>query len=510
MMIAAGMLTVSCGSDYDEIVQTVESEPTEPTIHFSTELSSKGSEDNSAKAVAGDDMSTAMHRVVTDPDDGTLDAAWQNGEKIALIYNGTKVDATVTRVGTEGNAFVEAELTGSPADGTDVKLVYPADAADASQANGIKTDYLKEGQDGTIETLSAKFDVAVADAVLKVEETGATLQEKPTLTNLYAVCKLTFQDKDNSNAAITGIRFVMLTDATTNEVISYVDCPVSAAQNAVYMVFDPTNAHKKTFTVVNGSATFKGSATPKLVASKFYRNTLKLSTSLNVPAIPVDLDLPSGTRWSNMNVGATSETDYGLFFQWGDTQGYGRSYAADNKFFHWSSYKYANGNRESLIKYAPTIPESGSFTRPSTGFDGDPVVMTPSANYVVDNIFELETSDDAAYVNWSSDWRMPSNGQIDELMENTDYEWTYISGVPGIKFSKKGDSSTYIFWPASGIRDIDVESPYPDICAYWSRSLNATWPEDGLGFFAQGPGRIEMFSNDRYFGYVVRPVFNVE
>lgn len=36
----------------------------------------------------------------------------------------------------------------------------------------------------------------------------------------------------------------------------------------------------------------------------------------------IDLGLPSGLMWANMNVGAEKETDYGLYFQWGDTVGY--------------------------------------------------------------------------------------------------------------------------------------------------------------------------------------------
>ena len=35
----------------------------------------------------------------------------------------------------------------------------------------------------------------------------------------------------------------------------------------------------------------------------------------------VDLGLPSGTKWANMNVGATSETDNGILFVWGDITG---------------------------------------------------------------------------------------------------------------------------------------------------------------------------------------------
>ena len=35
----------------------------------------------------------------------------------------------------------------------------------------------------------------------------------------------------------------------------------------------------------------------------------------------VDLGLPSGTKWANMNVGASSETDNGILFIWGDITG---------------------------------------------------------------------------------------------------------------------------------------------------------------------------------------------
>ena len=37
---------------------------------------------------------------------------------------------------------------------------------------------------------------------------------------------------------------------------------------------------------------------------------------------PVDLGLPSGTKWMKSNIGATKPSESGKFFQWGDTQGY--------------------------------------------------------------------------------------------------------------------------------------------------------------------------------------------
>ena len=36
----------------------------------------------------------------------------------------------------------------------------------------------------------------------------------------------------------------------------------------------------------------------------------------------VDLGLPSGLKWAKCNIGAEKESDYGLYFQWGDVVGY--------------------------------------------------------------------------------------------------------------------------------------------------------------------------------------------
>ena len=45
------------------------------------------------------------------------------------------------------------------------------------------------------------------------------------------------------------------------------------------------------------------------------------ASNIKTPGKAVDLGLPSGTLWANMNVGATSETDNGILFVWGDVTG---------------------------------------------------------------------------------------------------------------------------------------------------------------------------------------------
>lgn len=92
-----------------------------------------------------------------------------------------------------------------------------------------------------------------------------------------------------------------------------------------------------------------------------------------------------------MNVGATSETDYGLYFQWGDTQGYTAAQVGSGegqKYFGWDDYKY--GTDSNLTKYNET-----------------------------DGLTTLELSDDAARVNWGGDWIIPTADMYRELNANT-------------------------------------------------------------------------------------------
>ena len=61
----------------------------------------------------------------------------------------------------------------------------------------------------------------------------------------------------------------------------------------------------------------------------------------------VDLCLPSGTLWATYNVGASRPSDYGLYFQWGDTKGYTKAQVGivdgkKNFALDWSDYKWGS------------------------------------------------------------------------------------------------------------------------------------------------------------------------
>ena len=126
----------------------------------------------------------------------------------------------------------------------------------------------------------------------------------------------------------------------------------------------------------------------------------------------VDLGLPSGTLWAKCNVGAETETDYGLKFAWGETE--------PKSSYSWSNYKW--GTAQNLTKYNST--------------DGKTV---------------LDLEDDAAHVNMGGDWRMPTIAEMDELFGNTNHHYTENyndSGKDGEVFTKNGQT---LFIPKTNV-----------------------------------------------------------
>ena len=137
----------------------------------------------------------------------------------------------------------------------------------------------------------------------------------------------------------------------------------------------------------------------------------------------VDLGLPSGLKWADKNVGATKPEDFGLYFAWGETEGY--SGITDEKRFSWADYKLCGGSYSTLTKY-----------------------NTKSSSGTVDNLTTLEQVDDAAYQS-DNTCRMPTKSDFEELTANTTSVWETLNGVNGIRFTSKTNGNS-IFVPAAG------------------------------------------------------------
>lgn len=162
-----------------------------------------------------------------------------------------------------------------------------------------------------------------------------------------------------------------------------------------------------------------------------------------------------GIKWATMNVGAMNIADSGLYFQWGDAQGYTASEVGSEggkKYFDWEDYKYGDGtsspNYEDMTKYSS-----------------------------VDNKAELDLEDDAAYMNWGGLWRTPEIGQFYGSLRNaTTSEWVSDyegSGVSGLLLKSKDDSTKKLFFPAVGYCYQGNINYINDTCFCWSKTLSA-------------------------------------
>ena len=195
----------------------------------------------------------------------------------------------------------------------------------------------------------------------------------------------------------------------------------------------------------------------------------------------VDLGLTSGTLWMDRNVGAEKLADYGLYFAWGETQGY--SGITSDKQFSWSDYKYANGAYNKLTKYCnDSSYGNGGFT---------------------DNLTTLETTDDSALQN-AHKFVMPTKAQLQELIDETDYTWTTQNGVNGGLFTSKTNGNS-IFVPAAGVCLNGSQYNVGEYGDLWSSSLYESGPCNAWYLYFDSDG-VDLNNLDRCDGLSVRGV----
>lgn len=113
-----------------------------------------------------------------------------------------------------------------------------------------------------------------------------------------------------------------------------------------------------------------------------------------------DFKLPSGTLWSKMNLGATSEQDPGYYYSWGEI--------SPKDSYTWETYLWQTGFLDGV---------SGNLTK---------YVLKPSFGSV-DRIINLLPEDDAAF-QYMEGLRVPTSEQVKELFDHTSQEEITIDG----------------------------------------------------------------------------------
>ena len=177
---------------------------------------------------------------------------------------------------------------------------------------------------------------------------------------------------------------------------------------------------------------------------------------------------------------------------------------ADGK---WGGKEYPDG--EFSYMYL-TISKTGIYDVTFT-FNLEQEYLEATATYVrdVERLMSLDLEDDAAYVNWGGDWRMPYVDEILELIDNCTWEWVTLNGVNGYKVISKTNGNS-IFLPTTGSYTHDGLYVQGTEGYYWSSTLSNyslvdIYPAgaDNLFFFDRN---IVAMDAERSFGRTIRPV----
>ena len=184
------------------------------------------------------------------------------------------------------------------------------------------------------------------------------------------------------------------------------------------------------------------------------------------------VDLGLSVKWATQNVGASSPSDYGDYFAWGEPRPKS-SYTWSNCFDcldgkwngRWGTYKI--GGKTSIS------PTSGH---------------------------------DTARENWGGTWRMPTNAEFDELCDKCDWTWTSQGGYNGYKVTSPNGNS--IFLPAAGWREGTGTGTYFKgwYGYYWSSTLSSSDSSRARYLSFDGSSHYTYDLYYRSYGFCVRPV----
>lgn len=179
----------------------------------------------------------------------------------------------------------------------------------------------------------------------------------------------------------------------------------------------------------------------------------------------VDLGLQSGLKWATCNIGASSPSDFGSYFAWGETK-VKSEYKASNSLTY--------GKNDSELRILGFIDATGKLTM----------------------------NNDAARYNWGGSWRMPTKEEMEELCDKCTWTWITQNGHNGYKVT--GPSGKSIFLPAAGGHNDKSQFGVNEYGYYCTssvgdsnfRAINLTFNEDSRN--------VRWYIRSR--GYPIRPV----
>ena len=192
----------------------------------------------------------------------------------------------------------------------------------------------------------------------------------------------------------------------------------------------------------------------------------------------VNLGLPSGLRWATCNVRADHPYDYGDYFMWGSTT------PDTYNTCDWAHAPFNNGSASYDETYFNSVKDS----------------VCPKGI--------LAPEYDAVRAIMGGNWRMPTENDFTELLNNTTNAWVENyegSGINGRLFTSRTDDSKTLFIPASGYRSGSSFGDRGSNMTLWSSSINASSPNYARDLYGYASS-CSMSNHYRYRGFCLRGV----
>ena len=176
----------------------------------------------------------------------------------------------------------------------------------------------------------------------------------------------------------------------------------------------------------------------------------------------IDLGLPSGTRWATCNIGATSPSQAGGLYAWGE-KATKTTYVPENSKTHGKDMEDISGN----------------------------------ATY------------DVATAKWGKGWRMPTKEEFEELVEYCSFpHYEKQNGRYGQLFTNQLNGRT-LFLPTTGSKELGSTHREANTCGlYWTSTPHQDAYKNGAHQYHYGAALGEMGVGLRSTGYAVRAVID--
>lgn len=200
----------------------------------------------------------------------------------------------------------------------------------------------------------------------------------------------------------------------------------------------------------------------------------------NILSVPssyefVDLGLPSGIKWATCNIGASKPEEFGLYFAWGETEGYTvANVEAGRKTFSYDDYKFTNDGGNTFTKYSEEDKKT---------------------------ILDLE--DDGAY-QYDNTCRIPTREEYQELIDNTTQTKEVLNSIDGLRFTSKINNNS-IFIPNGGFIEDNSFSKIDNKYFLWTSTRRSNVGGRAYCFYADS-NYIETSLIFSYEGFSIRPV----